>query len=132
MENKQNNKPWNISPGNEQKTMRYKPVISAIVAAVCIIIYLSAIVQATVRLYLSVDNSKIVAEQEFSFIADTAAEMQNFNFGYVLLGLIVAAAVGFIAIKSLRWIIKKNRLDVFGYYCLVLGAAVIIASVAGA
>jgi len=71
MEKKQKNKPWNIPAGNSSNS-RHKPVISAVAAAVCIIIYLAAVVQATVRLYLNADNNKITADQEFSLIADVA------------------------------------------------------------
>ena len=74
MENNQNSRDWNIpaSPKAAKKTFRHRPIISAIIAAVCIVIYLSAVIQATVRLYLSIDKSKIVAEKEFSQIADIA------------------------------------------------------------
>jgi hypothetical protein len=52
----------------------------AVIAAICIIIYLFALVQASVRLYLSIDNCRIKAEQEFSRIAGIAlsAGMQGF------------------------------------------------------
>jgi len=55
-------------------------IISVIVAAFCIVIYLFALVQATVRLYLSVDNNKLTAEQEFSQIAKTAVNAGNQGF----------------------------------------------------
>jgi GGDEF domain-containing protein len=69
MEKNQNNKP--------QKTT---PAISAIVAAVCIVIYLCALVQGAVRIYLSIDKNRITAEQEFSHIASLAlsAGIQGF------------------------------------------------------
>jgi len=47
-------------------------VAGIIIAAVCIIIYLFALVQAAVRLYLSVDQRRNTAEREFAYITDLA------------------------------------------------------------
>ncbi|MCL2174957.1 MAG: hypothetical protein FWB73_02815 [Treponema sp.] len=71
MENNQNKKSTRSSSVS---------LISAVIAVVCIVIYLSAIIQATVRIYLSIENCKITAEQEFSHLADIAlnAGMQDF------------------------------------------------------
>jgi GGDEF domain-containing protein len=44
----------------------------SVIAALCIIIYLFALVQGAVRIYLSMDERKFKAEQEFSGIADLA------------------------------------------------------------
>jgi GGDEF domain-containing protein len=49
-----------------------KQILGAVIAAICIIIYLVALVQASVRLYLSVDQRKFTAEEEFNTIAVTA------------------------------------------------------------
>jgi GGDEF domain-containing protein len=45
---------------------------SAFVAAICIIIYLFALTQAAVRIYLSIDEQKNTAEQEFTRISSIA------------------------------------------------------------
>jgi GGDEF domain-containing protein len=45
---------------------------ATIIAAICIVIYLFALVQATVRVYLSIDNQKVTADMEFRQIADIA------------------------------------------------------------
>jgi GGDEF domain-containing protein len=52
----------------------------SVIAALCIIIYVFALVQGAVRVYLSMDERKIKAEQEFSNIADLAlsAGIQGF------------------------------------------------------
>ncbi len=52
----------------------------SVIAALCIIIYLFALVQGAVRIYLSMDDRKFKAEQEFSGIADLAlsAGIQGF------------------------------------------------------
>jgi GGDEF domain-containing protein len=44
----------------------------SVIAAICIIIYLFALVQGAVRIYLSIEERKITAEREFSNIADLA------------------------------------------------------------
>jgi GGDEF domain-containing protein len=44
----------------------------SVIAALCIIIYLFALVQGAVRIYLSIDERKTTAEQEFAGIADLA------------------------------------------------------------
>jgi GGDEF domain-containing protein len=46
----------------------------AFIAAICIIIYIFALIQATVRIYLSIDNCKGKAESEFSRIAAVALQ----------------------------------------------------------
>jgi len=55
-------------------------IISSVIAVVCIVIYLFAIIQATVRIYLSIEDCKTAAEREFSLLSDVAlnAGMQDF------------------------------------------------------
>jgi GGDEF domain-containing protein len=55
----------------------------SVIAALCIIIYLFALVQGAVRIYLSIDERKTIAEEEFSKIADLAlsAGIQGFMDG---------------------------------------------------
>jgi len=48
-------------------------VFVTIIAAVCIVIYLAALIQGAIRLYLSVERQKITAEQEFANIANIAS-----------------------------------------------------------
>ena len=52
----------------------------SVIAAICIIIYLFALVQGAVRLYLSIDKHKMTAEQEFNQIADLALSAAQYNF----------------------------------------------------
>jgi len=53
---------------------------SSIIAAICIVIYVLALVQGAFRVYLSIEARKITAEQEFSNLADLAlsAGIQGF------------------------------------------------------
>lgn len=48
----------------------------------------------------------------------------------ILLGTVTAAIVGFIAIKVLEWLVKRDKFRFFGYYCLVMGCLVLIAGLA--
>lgn len=42
-------------------------------------------------------------------------------------GFVIAAVVGFLAIKLVNWLLKKNRFKIFGVYTAVLGVACIAA-----
>ncbi|MDR1278742.1 MAG: hypothetical protein LBK02_08325, partial [Treponema sp.] len=56
-----------------QKNTRHKsPIITAFIAPVCIIVYLAALIFAAVRIYVSIDERRLIAEQEFFDIADLA------------------------------------------------------------
>ena len=46
--------------------------IGAVIAAICIVIYLGALVQAAVRFYLSLEERRVTAESEFNAIVDLA------------------------------------------------------------
>jgi len=52
----------------------------SVIAALCIIIYLFALVQGAVRVYLSIDRHRATAEQEFNQIADLALASAQHNF----------------------------------------------------
>ena len=44
----------------------------------------------------------------------------------MIVGIVVSAVVGVLAIKLLKWIVSNDKFHYFGYYCLVLGVVVII------
>lgn len=48
-----------------------------------------------------------------------------------IIGIIVAAVSGVACIKLLQWILKKDMWKYFGFYCLLLGVAVLICSFLG-
>jgi GGDEF domain-containing protein len=54
--------------------------IGSVIAAICIVIYLFAVVQAVVRIFLSIEQRRITAEQEFSNIAELAITSGNKGF----------------------------------------------------
>lgn len=47
----------------------------------------------------------------------------------LVIGVITAAVVGFLAIKLLRWIVTTNKLEIFAYYALIVGGVVTILGV---
>jgi len=59
--------------GKHSKSGKFETsVVGAVIAAVCIIIYLGALVQGCVRVYLSIDQRSLMAEQEFDTITALA------------------------------------------------------------
>jgi hypothetical protein len=47
--------------------------ISVIIASFCILVYLAALVSAVIRIYISIDQRRVTADQEFFDIADLAS-----------------------------------------------------------
>ena len=47
----------------------------------------------------------------------------------LIVGFFVAAVVGFLAIKMVRWLVKTDKFRIFAYYTLALGVVVIIISI---
>lgn len=56
--------------------------------------------------------------------ADVAA-----NFGPYLVGMLVAAAVGYLSIRWLKNLIQKDQFHYFGYYCLAVGLISIVCGI---
>jgi hypothetical protein len=57
----------------QQKNNQKKAsIISTVIASVCIVIYLAALVQAAVRAYINIEDRRAVAIQEFDDFADLA------------------------------------------------------------
>jgi hypothetical protein len=57
----------------EKNSHNKTPVVTAIIASVCIVVYLAALVFAAVRIYISIDERRMTAEREFDAIADLAS-----------------------------------------------------------
>ena len=51
---------------------------------------------------------------------------QGIGIGPLIIGVVVSAVVGFLAIKMVQWLLKENKFKIFAYYTLILGAIVII------
>lgn len=52
----------------------------------------------------------------------------SLSIGPILVGIVVSAVVGVLAIKLLEWLVSKDKFQFFGYYCLILAAFTILAS----
>ena len=61
-------------------------------------------------------------------IKDAVSEGAQVEILPVILGVVTAAVVGFLAIKILEWLVKTDKFKFFAYYCFAAGAAVIIAA----
>lgn len=59
-------------------------------------------------------------------VKDAVAEHAAVEVLPMVIGVVVSAIVGFFAIKLLKLVLKKDRLNIFAIYCLALGAASIV------
>lgn len=57
-------------------------------------------------------------------IKDAGAEGEAIGTVTLIVGVITAAIVGFLAIKLLKWIVTTNKLSIFAVYTLIAGLAV--------
>jgi hypothetical protein len=57
----------------QNSSPRKTSTIGMIIASICIILYMVALISASIRIYLDVDQRRAVIEQEFNFIADIAS-----------------------------------------------------------
>lgn len=62
-------------------------------------------------------------------ISDAISSGGSIDILPTLVGVVTAAIFGVLAIKALQWIVRKNHLNIFGYYCLALGCVVVILGV---
>ncbi len=64
------------------------------------------------------------------FIDTPAAErITNFTAFDAVVGIIISAVVGILAIVGLKWIVSNNKLNYFGWYCLAMGFVVIVVAI---
>jgi undecaprenyl-diphosphatase len=49
----------------------------------------------------------------------------------LIVGMISAMVFGVLSIKMIEWLIRKDRYNLFGYYCFTLGVTVIILGILG-
>ena len=62
-------------------------------------------------------------------IGDALKSDIELNWLLLGLGFVIAAVVGFLAIKLVKWLLEKDRFKIFGTYCAVLGVACIACGV---
>lgn len=59
--------------------------------------------------------------KDLSDVTLAAGEMRNY-----IIGMIVAAVVGYVCIKTLLVIVRKKKFKIFGFYCIAAGVLAII------
>ncbi|MCR5539482.1 MAG: undecaprenyl-diphosphate phosphatase [Ruminococcus sp.] len=59
-------------------------------------------------------------------VMDSNVEVAKVGVGNCIVGFIVAAVVGVLAIKLVSWLVKSDKFKVFSYYTFVLGAVVLV------
>lgn len=59
--------------------------------------------------------------KDLSDVTLTAGEMRNY-----IIGMVVAAVVGYVCIKTLLVIVRKKKFKIFGFYCIAAGLLAII------
>ena len=62
-------------------------------------------------------------------LGDALASDMELDWVALGIGFVVAALVGFLAIKLVSWLLKKDRFKIFGAYTLIIGLACIAAGV---
>lgn len=55
-------------------------------------------------------------------LGDAISSDMQLDWAALALGFVIAAVVGFLAIKLVAWLLKKDRFKIFGVYTAVLGA----------
>ncbi len=61
-------------------------------------------------------------------VKDAVTADADIQWGACLIGFVVAALVGLLAIKLVTWLVKTDRFKIFAYYTLGLGALVLLVS----
>lgn len=59
-------------------------------------------------------------------IKDAGNEVSQIGVLPLILGVVTACVVGFLAIKLLNWIVTSDRLSIFAYYTLIVGGVVTV------
>ena len=59
-------------------------------------------------------------------LQDIGSTGESIGAAPLIVGVVVSAIVGFLAIKLLRWIVTTNKMEVFAYYTLIAGGIVTV------
>ncbi len=87
---------------------------------------LRGINQQTALDYSFVLGIPSIAAAALVSLLDMGEQANAVGAGPLIAGVLTAAIVGFLAIKLLRWIVTTNKLHIFAFYTLIVGAAVTI------
>lgn len=67
----------------------------------------------------------VIAAGALVELLDATKSSVQINWLPLILGFIISAVAGIIAIKLVKWLIKSDKFKIFGYYTLILGTIVI-------
>lgn len=87
---------------------------------------LRGINQQTALDYSFVLGIPSIAAAALVSLKDIGTEGAAIGAGALIVGMITAAVVGFLAIKLLKWIVTTNKLEIFAYYTLIVGGVITI------
>ena len=59
-------------------------------------------------------------------LLDMGEQADAVGAGTLIVGILTATVVGFLAIKLLKWIVTTNKLHIFAFYTLIVGAVVFV------
>lgn len=90
---------------------------------------LRGINQQTALDYSFVLGIPAIAAAALVSLLDVGSSAEAIGIAPLIVGVITAAIVGFLAIKLLRWIVTTNKLEIFAYYALIVGSIVTILGV---
>lgn len=62
-------------------------------------------------------------------IPDAVVAGTEMGFGILLVGMVTAAVIGFLAIKAVRWLVKTDKFVWFAWYTAVLGVVTIVIAI---
>lgn len=62
-------------------------------------------------------------------VGEALHEPIDLSIGVMIAGVVTSAIVGLLAIKLLKWIVSSNKLNIFAYYTLIVGAITVVISI---
>lgn len=72
----------------------------------------------------------VLAANVLEVVKMDSAGWAQFELVPTVIGIVVAAVSGILAIAGLKWIVSNDKLHYFGYYCLAMGALIVIIGIA--
>lgn len=87
---------------------------------------LRGISQQTALDYSFVLGIPSIAAAALVSLKDIGSTGESIGAAPLIVGVIVSAIVGFLAIKLLRWIVTTNKMEIFAYYTLIAGGIVTV------
>lgn len=87
---------------------------------------LRGINQQTALDYSFVLGIPSIAAAALVSLKDLGSEGAAIGAAPLIIGMLTAMVVGFLAIKLLKWIVTTNKLEIFAYYTLIVGGVVTI------